>query len=115
MTPLRQIRKHVLGLNVQEMAAVVGVSQGTISKWENDQHGPSLDHLMLIRAHAARRGIDWSDGWFFGDPVPTEKPEPGSEVVGGCGALAHDGETAADSRSGHAISVDAALRAEAGR
>ena len=60
---------------------------------------------------------NWPDGAVWPEDVdrPTQEPQAGSEVVGGSGTLAHDGETAADGRSGHAISADATLRAEAGR
>ncbi|MCC4299469.1 hypothetical protein [Aurantimonas coralicida] len=61
---------------------------------------------------------NWPDSAVWPEDVdrPTQESQAGSEIVGGeDAALAHDGETAADSRSGHAISADAALRAEAGR
>ncbi len=65
MATLRHIRKQVLGLTQAEMAAIAGVSQGQVSKWETGVLSPSLPEMERIRAHAMERGIDWDDRWFF--------------------------------------------------
>lgn len=75
---------------------------------------------LTTRRYAAAIAF-FSDNWPEGAdwPASVQRPpqdQPGSEIIGGEGAaLGHDGETAADGRSGHAISADAALRAEVGR
>jgi transcriptional regulator with XRE-family HTH domain len=69
MSALRRIRKDVLSLSQAEIAALVGVSQGTVSKWENGELAPSLSEMSVIRAEALSRGIEWDDRWFF-DPSP---------------------------------------------
>lgn len=66
MSALRKIRKEVLSLSQAELSALVGVSQGTVSKWENGELSPSLDELSKLRTEAIARGIKWDDGWLFG-------------------------------------------------
>jgi len=65
MNALRFIRKDVLSLSQAEMAAIAGVSQGTVSKWEAGDLDPSLDEMSRIRDSAISRGLTWDDGWFF--------------------------------------------------
>ena len=69
MNTLRHIRKSVFGLSQAELAAVVEVSQGTISKWERGDLDPSREELARIRDEARRRGLDWNDSWFFESPT----------------------------------------------
>jgi transcriptional regulator with XRE-family HTH domain len=47
-----------------EFAALVGVSQSTVSRWEADT-GPSLAEMHKVRNAAHRKGIRWNDKWFF--------------------------------------------------
>jgi transcriptional regulator with XRE-family HTH domain len=70
MSSLRHIRKTVLGLSQSEFAAIAGVSQGTVSKWEADELNPNRDEMVRIRDEAHRRGVEWSDSWFF--ELPSE-------------------------------------------
>lgn len=73
MSALRRIRKDVLSLSQAEIAALVGVSQGTVSKWENGELAPSLSEMAIIRSEARSRGLEWDDRWFF-DPSPQPTP-----------------------------------------
>lgn len=68
MSPIIHVRKVVLGLSQAEFATLVGVSQGTISKWESGEGAPDRDELARIREGAKARGIEWSDSWFFEVP-----------------------------------------------
>lgn len=63
----RHIRCVVFQATQVEMAAIAGVRQATISRWESDDLTPSLPALRRIRAEARRRGIEWNDAWFFGE------------------------------------------------
>jgi len=73
MSALRHIRKTVLELSQAEIAALVGVSQGTVSKWERGDLSPSLEEISVLRAEAHKRGLDWDDRWFFESPSPDLK------------------------------------------
>jgi transcriptional regulator with XRE-family HTH domain len=64
-----RIRKEVLRISQAQMAAVAGVSQGTVSKWEAGELEPDRDQLAKIRSFVTARGIEWRDSWFF-DPAP---------------------------------------------
>jgi len=70
MSQLLHIRREVLKLTQSEMAAIAGVRQATVSRWEKGALEPSLAEMQAIREEAIRRGIDWRDAWFF--PAPTE-------------------------------------------
>jgi transcriptional regulator with XRE-family HTH domain len=64
----------MFGVTQAEFAALAGVTQGTVSRWEAGV-APSLDDMRAIREAALARGIDWNDGWFFevpGDAVAAE-------------------------------------------
>lgn len=74
MSTIRRIRKDILSLSQAEIAAIVGVSQGTVSKWESGELSPSLDEISIIRREAIARGVCWDDGWFFG-PAPSKTGE----------------------------------------
>ena len=90
-----------LGLSQLDLADRFGVDRSTLSRWETGVTEPRGAARKLLDAMLAEN---------------PDHPQPGSVIVGGeAAALGHDGETAADGRSGHAISADAALRAEAGQ
>lgn len=72
MTAIRHIRKTVFNLNQAEFAALAGVAQATVSRWENGV-SLSLDEMRAIRDAAIARGIEWEDRWFF--ETPTATPE----------------------------------------
>jgi transcriptional regulator with XRE-family HTH domain len=68
MTIMRTVRER-LGLRQTEMAAVAGVSQATISRWETGSLEPNRQELERIRGEALRRGVEWDDALFF-TPAP---------------------------------------------
>lgn len=65
MGAIEHIRKAVLGVTQADLGAIVGVTQATVSRWENGEGAPSLDEMARIRTAAKARGIDWDDAWFF--------------------------------------------------
>lgn len=56
-----------------EFAAVAGVGQATVSRWETGV-SPSLDEMRAIRNAARERGLTWDDSWFF-DPPAADAPD----------------------------------------
>lgn len=68
MNSILHIRKNVFGLKQREFAAVVGVQQSTVSRWEREESFPTLAEMHLIRTAARQRGKRWSDRWFFEPP-----------------------------------------------
>jgi len=67
MNPIRYIRKKVFQETQAGFAALAGVSQAAVSRWESGI-APTADDLQRIRAAAVERGIDWNDTWFFEVP-----------------------------------------------
>lgn len=65
MNTITHIRKNVLGLSQSEFAAICGVKQPTIHRWEAGLTQPGLDHLAAIRREITARGIEWDDSSFF--------------------------------------------------
>ncbi|WP_420794815.1 helix-turn-helix domain-containing protein [Azorhizobium caulinodans] len=63
-------------------AIVVGVSQGTVSRWETGDLEPSYDHLASIRKGAHDRRLCWDDAWFFREEA-AEWPSQAAEKSGG--------------------------------
>lgn len=72
MNTLKYIRTNIFHVSQAEFAALAGVAQATVSRWENGL-SPSLDEMRKIRDAAKERGIDWDDRWFF--EVPAELSE----------------------------------------
>jgi transcriptional regulator with XRE-family HTH domain len=70
MSALRRIRQEVFGLTLTEMAAIAGVAQSTISKWENGIHRPDFQAMARIRSAALERQLAWDDAWLF-DAAPS--------------------------------------------
>lgn len=68
MNAIRHIRKNIFRVTQQEFAAIAGVQQPSISRWENGV-APTLSEMQAIRDAAKSRGIDWNDAWFFEAPV----------------------------------------------
>lgn len=64
MNAIRYIRKEIFEATQVEFAALIGVTQASVSRWERDV-SPSLGDMRKIRLAAAERGIDWDDAWFF--------------------------------------------------
>lgn len=71
MNSLKHIRTKVFGLKQQEFAAIAGVPQSAVSRWENDKAAPSLEEMNRIRDEAGRRKLKarWSDRLFFDAPA----------------------------------------------
>jgi len=72
MNALRHIRKTIFQVTQAEFALIAGVTQATVSRWENGV-APSLDEMQAIRRAAAERDIDWDDRLFF--ETPASEPE----------------------------------------
>ena len=77
MHPIEHIRKKVLGVNQASLAEIAGVTQATVSRWENGELDPGRNELGRIRDAARDRGLDWDDRWFFEAP---RAPEPEQTV-----------------------------------
>lgn len=71
MTPVRFIRKTVLGLTQKQLADQLGRKQPTIHRWEKEGRFPS-DAQDKIRELGRGKTEQWSDAWFF--EVPAEAP-----------------------------------------
>lgn len=68
MNPVTYIRLHVFDCKSQRaFAEVVGVSQVTISRWENWGRIPGHKQ-SAVRAAAVSRDLPWDDRWFFEAP-----------------------------------------------
>lgn len=67
MNALLHIRKKVFGVTQQEFAAIAGVHQSMVSRWENGQAAPTLDEMNRIREAARQRKLKakWDDRLFF--------------------------------------------------
>jgi len=63
---LKHIRVAVLDMTQAAFAALVGVSQPTVSRWEQGEGSPTLDQLKFIRDEILSRRIPWRDAWLFG-------------------------------------------------
>lgn len=68
MNQLHRIRCRVFRATQIEMAAIAGVRQSQVSRWENGLRRPSLREMERIRAEARKRGLPWDDRWFFEAP-----------------------------------------------
>lgn len=71
MNAIKHIRKNVFDATQQEFAAIAGVQQSTVSRWERGV-ALTLDEMRRIRQAAFDRGVAWSDDWFFSTPQPQE-------------------------------------------
>jgi transcriptional regulator with XRE-family HTH domain len=65
MSVFKRIRVDLFHLQQAELAAIAGVSQATVSRWETGELTPGYEELRRIREEAVRRGIDWDDSLFF--------------------------------------------------
>lgn len=71
MNALKHIRTKIFGLTQSEFAAIAGVTQASVSRWEGGV-SPSLDDMRAIRAAAETRGVKWEDRFFFDMPEAAE-------------------------------------------
>lgn len=69
MSTMNHIRKKVLKVSQRELAAISGVTQTTVSRWESGTLEPSRDEMLKIRDEARRRRVKWNDRWFFETPA----------------------------------------------
>lgn len=69
MNAITHIRKKVFRVTQQEFAAISGVQQSMVSRWENGHAAPTLDEMQRIREAASARRIKWSDKLFFEAPA----------------------------------------------
>ena len=66
MSAIARIRKELLGLTQAELAAITGVTQATVSRWERGELFPNLRELALIREAAKAAKPDaWDDSLIF--------------------------------------------------
>lgn len=71
MRAIGHIRKHIFKKRQAEFAAMLGVAQSTVSRWERGDSSPTLEEMTAIRSEAARNGLEWDDAWFFEAPEVT--------------------------------------------
>lgn len=75
MNAIRYIRKEVFGVTQIEFAAIAGVQQSSVSRWESGV-APTLEDMQRIRAAAAEPGRKlkrkWRDELFFATPTQGE-------------------------------------------
>ena len=67
MSNLKHIRDDVFGVTQAEFAAIAGVTQATVSRWERGEFLPGMPEMIRIRAEALSRNLEWDDGLFFAD------------------------------------------------
>lgn len=68
MNVLKHIRTVKFAVTQAEFSAIAGVTQATVSRWENGVP-PSLDEMRAIRSAAIERELDWDDSIFFEEPA----------------------------------------------
>lgn len=66
MCTLKLIRTKVFKVTQAEMAEIAGVTQATVSRWENGV-SPSLEDVRAIRRAAMDRALPWDDALIFGE------------------------------------------------
>lgn len=75
MNAVEYIRTKVFKMTQAPFAAVAGVSQPTVSRWEQDSmpgSQPTRAEMENIRKAAMERGLPWDDSWFFQVPDDDE-------------------------------------------
>lgn len=79
MGQIAHIRRHVFGVSQAALAAIAGVTQATVSRWESGDSEPTRAEMARIRSEAMTRGFEWDDRWFFDPPPPADAPSPAPE------------------------------------
>lgn len=74
MGPIEHIRKTILEISQAALGDIAGVTQATVSRWENGELEPGREEMARIRESARARGIAWDDRWFFEAPSPERQP-----------------------------------------
>lgn len=64
-TAIEFIRRYVFRCSQCEFSLIAGVAQPTVSRWETGKSLPYLKEMQAIRTEAQKRGLEWSDAWFF--------------------------------------------------
>lgn len=72
MKPIKFIRKHIFKLTQAEFGLMLGIKQSVVSDMEKSGI-VTMGHQITIREEAARRGMQWSDSWFFEMPEDFEE------------------------------------------
>lgn len=67
--PVAYMRRAIFKISQAEFAAISGVTQATVSRWENGEGVPHLTELDRIRTAARERALAWNDDWLFKVPV----------------------------------------------
>lgn len=75
MHPIQFIRTRVFKTTQDEIAAIAGVKQATVSRWEQGKLEPGRAEMERIRAAAFDRGLPWHDTFFFETPRHPEAAE----------------------------------------
>jgi len=68
MNSVEYIRTKVFKLEQAPFAVIAGVSQPTVSRWEQtemENSEPNRKAMDRIRSEAIKRELDWNDSWFF--------------------------------------------------
>lgn len=66
MSRIQQIRAS-LGLTQLGFAEAIGVSQGTVSRWESDEMAISTDSWRAVKSAVLKARKPWRDSWILGD------------------------------------------------
>ena len=69
---MARIRKEVFRCDQTPFGAIAGVSQGTVSRWENGASEPNRSQMKRIRKAAYDGNLLWNDAWFFDDHFPEQ-------------------------------------------
>ena len=68
MNTVRYIRDKVFKLTQAPFAAIAGVSQATVSRWETGELEPNRDNMERIHRAAIERGLELDYTSFFNAP-----------------------------------------------
>lgn len=60
--------KAALSATQVDLARITGRNQATISRWEAGEGVPNIEDLRKLRAEFLRRGIEWSEEFWAGEP-----------------------------------------------
>lgn len=78
MSPIEHIRKAILGLSQAQLAAIAGVKQSTVSRWEKGELSPSIREVgRVVRASGGKvRADDFIENDQARPPSPAVNPPP---------------------------------------
>jgi transcriptional regulator with XRE-family HTH domain len=74
MGPIEHIRRRVFKVTQTEFADIAGVTQATVSRWEDGEFEPTRAAMEKIRGEALTRELEWDDRWFFSVPAASAEP-----------------------------------------